>query len=171
MTIPHPVTDADACIDIVLLWQLLGYERRRSGPPVRSPPLPHPKKTGRIQVPTQLQPFPVCKMAKTGRRQPFRCKFNDRHDRNRAVAAEDFDSTPPSLSQFVEQRLCLFEIGRVEAFGEPAIDRGEEVAGFGGRSWSRRSRARLAAARNTQSLAPCSAAMLKALRYSSTAAS
>ena len=33
--------------------------------------------------------------------------------------------------QFVEQRLCLFEIGRVEAFGEPAVDRREEIAGFG----------------------------------------
>jgi hypothetical protein len=33
--------------------------------------------------------------------------------------------------QFVEQRLCLFEIGRVEAFGEPAVDRREEVSGFG----------------------------------------
>src|SRR5437764_3463100 len=33
--------------------------------------------------------------------------------------------------QFVEQRLRLFEIGRVEAFGEPAVDRREKVAGFG----------------------------------------
>jgi hypothetical protein len=32
--------------------------------------------------------------------------------------------------QFVEQRLCLFEIGRVEAFGEPAVDRREKLAGF-----------------------------------------
>jgi len=30
------------------------------------------------------------------------------------------------LSQFVEQRLGLFEVGGVEAFGEPAEDRGEE---------------------------------------------
>ena len=33
--------------------------------------------------------------------------------------------------QFVEQRLRLFQIGRVEAFGEPAVDRREKVAGFG----------------------------------------
>src|SRR5689334_18059985 len=33
-----------------------------------------------------------------------------------------------SSSQLVEQRLCLFEIGRVEAFGEPAVDRREQVA-------------------------------------------
>jgi hypothetical protein len=26
MTIPHPLDDADAHTDIVLLWQLLGYE-------------------------------------------------------------------------------------------------------------------------------------------------
>ena len=30
-----------------------------------------------------------------------------------------------------EQRFCLFEIGRVETLGEPAVDRGEKVAGFG----------------------------------------
>jgi hypothetical protein len=36
-----------------------------------------------------------------------------------------------SSRQFVEQRLCLFKIGRVEAFGEPAVDRREEAAGFG----------------------------------------
>ena len=35
-----------------------------------------------------------------------------------------------SSSQLVEQRLCVFEIGRVEAFGEPAIDRCQQVAGF-----------------------------------------
>jgi hypothetical protein len=33
--------------------------------------------------------------------------------------------------QFVEQRLCLSQIGRGEAFGEPAVDRREQVAGFG----------------------------------------
>src|ERR1700731_1158037 len=43
---------------------------------------------------------------------------------------------PPAMlttgsRQFVEQRLCVFQIGGVEAFGEPAVDRGEEVAGFG----------------------------------------
>src|ERR1700730_14517634 len=30
------------------------------------------------------------------------------------------------LSQFVEQRLGLFEIGGVEAFGEPGVNRGEQ---------------------------------------------
>ena len=34
------------------------------------------------------------------------------------------------LRQFVEQRLCLFQISRVEPLGEPAIDRGEQIAGF-----------------------------------------
>jgi hypothetical protein len=33
--------------------------------------------------------------------------------------------------QLGEQRLCLFEIGGGEAFGEPVVDRGEKVAGFG----------------------------------------
>ena len=35
------------------------------------------------------------------------------------------------LTKFVEQRFCLFKIGRVEAFGEPAINRGEKIAGCG----------------------------------------
>jgi hypothetical protein len=39
----------------------------------------------------------------------------------------------PALSccQLVEQGLCLFQIERVEAVGEPAIDGREEIAGFG----------------------------------------
>jgi len=32
--------------------------------------------------------------------------------------------------QLVEQRLCLFQIGGVEALGEPAVDGCEQVAGF-----------------------------------------
>jgi hypothetical protein len=36
------------------------------------------------------------------------------------------------LSQFVEQRLGLLQIERVEAFGEPAVDRREERVGFAG---------------------------------------
>src|SRR6516162_5633559 len=32
--------------------------------------------------------------------------------------------------ELVEQRLCLFEIGGVEAFGEPAVDRCEQIASF-----------------------------------------
>src|SRR5262245_42305543 len=33
--------------------------------------------------------------------------------------------------QLVEQRLRLLQIGGIEALGEPAVDRCEEVAGFG----------------------------------------
>ena len=33
--------------------------------------------------------------------------------------------------QLVEQGPRLFQIGRIKAFGEPAVDRGEKVAGFG----------------------------------------
>jgi hypothetical protein len=32
--------------------------------------------------------------------------------------------------QLVEKRLRLFQIRRVEAFGEPAVDRGQKVVGF-----------------------------------------
>ena len=31
----------------------------------------------------------------------------------------------------LEQRLCVFEIGRAEAFGEPTVDRGEKIVSFG----------------------------------------
>src|SRR5215469_14929912 len=33
--------------------------------------------------------------------------------------------------QLLQQRLCLFQIGRVETFREPAIDGREKLAGFG----------------------------------------
>ena len=32
--------------------------------------------------------------------------------------------------QFVEQRLCFFEIGGIEAFGEPVVNRREKIAGL-----------------------------------------
>src|SRR5215471_14158958 len=38
---------------------------------------------------------------------------------------------PIQSRQRIEQRPRLFEIGRVEALGEPAVDRREKVAGFG----------------------------------------
>ena len=33
--------------------------------------------------------------------------------------------------QLIEQGLRLFQVGGVEALGEPAVDRREEIAGFG----------------------------------------
>ena len=45
------------------------------------------------------------------------------------VAERGASSEP--LPQLVQQRLCLLQIWRLEALGEPAIDRSEEVAGFG----------------------------------------
>src|SRR5438132_986995 len=47
------------------------------------------------------------------------------------TATLQYPLPPPSSSaKLVQQRLCLFQIGGVEAFGEPAVDRREEVAGF-----------------------------------------
>ena len=40
------------------------------------------------------------------------------------------DLTNPHLHQLVEQRFGFFEIGCVEAFGEPTVDRREDVTGF-----------------------------------------
>jgi hypothetical protein len=33
--------------------------------------------------------------------------------------------------QLLQQRLCLSQIGRMEPLGEPAVNRGEEIAGLG----------------------------------------
>jgi hypothetical protein len=71
---------------------------------------------------------------------------------------------PAGSRQFVEKRLRFFEIGCVKAFGEPAVDRARRPRASPRRPRSRRSRARLTVARNSQSLAPCSSAMLRALR-------
>src|SRR6516165_2788047 len=38
---------------------------------------------------------------------------------------------PTVAPELIEERLRLFEVGRVEAFGEPAVDRREQVASFG----------------------------------------
>jgi hypothetical protein len=35
-----------------------------------------------------------------------------------------------SRGQLLQQRLGLLQVNRVEAFGEPAVDRGEKIAGF-----------------------------------------
>src|SRR4029077_9412864 len=36
-----------------------------------------------------------------------------------------------ALPQRIEQRLCIFQDRRVEPFGEPTVDRCEEITGFG----------------------------------------
>ena len=42
------------------------------------------------------------------------------------------EGCPPMLSpEFLQQRFRLLEVRRVKAFGEPAIDRGQQRAGFG----------------------------------------
>src|SRR5262249_31281781 len=40
-------------------------------------------------------------------------------------------TTSAGSRQFVEQGLCVCQVGGVEAFGEPAVDRCEQIAGFG----------------------------------------
>ena len=41
------------------------------------------------------------------------------------------------VAQLIEQRLGLFQIGGIEAFGEPVVDRGEHRARFSGTALSR----------------------------------
>jgi hypothetical protein len=53
--------------------------------------------------------------------------------------------------QLVQQRLRLFEVGCLEAFGETAIDRNEQVAGLSTAPLvAPKARARLTAARNSR---------------------
>src|SRR6516162_1350142 len=57
-----------------------------------------------------------------------------RGTRPRTVPDPGPAATPPHPSaapEFVEQCLCRFEIGDVEALCEPAVDCGEQVAGLG----------------------------------------
>src|SRR6516162_1949497 len=54
--------------------------------------------------------------------------FKPYHPKAAGTTAASLD--PSGTFEFVEQRLCLFEVGRAEAFGEPAVDRREQIAGF-----------------------------------------
>ena len=49
--------------------------------------------------------------------------------RNSTGMSRHKGQTPDLLSQVVEQRLRVLQIARVEAFGEPGVERGEEGAG------------------------------------------
>src|SRR3984893_6546736 len=60
-----------------------------------------------------------------------------------------------SSRQLIQQRLRLLEVRRVEPFGEPAVDRREEIAASVRLPWSRQRRARLVEARNSSALATC----------------
>ena len=41
------------------------------------------------------------------------------------------ESVPRLCIELVQQRLCVFEVGRIKALGEPAVDRREDIAGLG----------------------------------------
>ena len=57
------------------------------------------------------------------------CAANRRNQRGKGLRREGGVIGAAARSfQLVEQRLCLFEIGGGEALGEPAVDRGEQVA-------------------------------------------
>ena len=73
--------------------------------------------------------------------------------------------------QFVEQRPRLLKVRRGEAFGEPVVNRREQVVGFGMAAQVAPQPGEAGRGTHFQSLACCSRAMLRALRYSSSAAS
>jgi hypothetical protein len=54
------------------------------------------------------------------------CGRRMRHDCSSASSQE-----PTFSGEFREQRFGLFEVGGVEAFGEPAVDRRQEIMGLG----------------------------------------
>jgi hypothetical protein len=51
--------------------------------------------------------------------------------RKRSFASDFWSCWRIGSRQLVEQRLRLFQVGCVEAFGEPAVDRREKIAAFG----------------------------------------
>jgi len=52
-------------------------------------------------------------------------------DESEAACPATYVPVDPPLPQLLQQRLRVDQVAGVEAFGEPAVDRGEEVAGFG----------------------------------------
>jgi hypothetical protein len=73
--------------------------------------------------------------------------------------------------QLVEQPLRFFQIGGVEAFGEPTIDRRDQLAGFGAVTLVVAQPGTAHRGPQFPEVGPCSSAMLKALRYGSSAVS
>src|SRR5215472_16660756 len=71
-------------------------------------------------------------------------------------------ATDRSSRQLVEQGLGLLQVERIEAFGEPTIDRREKIVGL--LTFARHSRAMRIAARSSQDLACCDFATSSALR-------
>jgi hypothetical protein len=57
--------------------------------------------------------------------------------------------------EFVQQSLRRLQIGSAKSFGEPVINRRQQIARLTDASRSRSSRARLVAARSSQDNAPC----------------
>jgi hypothetical protein len=72
-----------------------------------------------------LQVFIVAAAAVLPNQRAYTSRTGEKDDDQRAVTFSG------SRRQLVEQVLGFFQIERVEAFGEPTIDRSEKIAGFG----------------------------------------
>ena len=46
------------------------------------------------------------------------------------LQTRNYRAKPGGSPQLIQERLRLFQIGRVETFGEPGVDRREQIAGF-----------------------------------------
>ena len=55
---------------------------------------------------------------------------DDRVDQEAVIRVRLLPCWPTGSRQFVYQRLCLFQVGSVETFGEPVVNRYEKIAGF-----------------------------------------
>jgi hypothetical protein len=94
----------------------------------------------------------------SGRAMKF--EINVRHQRAAAkVLAGDYLRL--SSYKLVEQHLGLLQIGRIEAFGEQAVDRSEKLASLGPLTLVRQSRAILVAARSQKRTCGSSASSAK----------
>jgi hypothetical protein len=94
----------------------------------------------------RLRPMPILKCCAARAARAWRA------GRRKATASSARATRALSYSQLVEHDLRLLQIERVEAFGEPAINRSEKIAGVLPLA---QSRAMLMAARSSRSRACC----------------
>ena len=86
----------------------------------------------------------------------------DATDKTSSDLQEDRQPEGGSASSWTEQRLCVFQIGGVEALGERAVDRARRLRASARRRCSPHSRAWLVAARNSNNFACWARAMRSA---------
>ena len=108
----HPLGPRDFALGMAAMWQSYAFADRRNG--------------------GSSAPFPELPCLTPERGRSTQTRASRPRQRvvgsagNRVLASGSPLCGNRRLGQFVEQRLGLLEVGGVEAFGEPGVDRGEE---------------------------------------------